>query len=331
LRQARLLRERCLAQQEQVERSLEELARQARELSDELAAVDDLIDSLTTLQSIAVLPAEPALDSEPALARPALREARLAARCLGGFELRLDGVPQDLGRSRKGRLALEYLLVAARGHRVGKEALAELLWPEARHGQALVSLHAAVYQLRRATAASQPALLEEPLIVYADDQYRLNPSYSLESDLDAVRAALAAARRHDAQGEIDLARSAYRRAVELAVGPLLPDEPYEDWAIEEREALQADLLVAYDRLLGLALADADYAELLGLASRALRLDPGHEAAHRALMLGLARVGRRIEALRAWRRCQRQLREELGVEPEPETRALGARLQRGEPV
>ena len=328
LRQARLLRQRCLAQQRQVVRSLEELERQARELGDELVALDGLIDQLSGAE-----PASAAAEAEPGLVTgaPKLREARLVARCLGGFELRLDGVPLDLGSSRRGRLALEYLLVAARGHRAGKEALAELLWPEARHGQALVSLHAAVYQLRRATAASQPALLEVPLIVYSGDQYRLNPSYPLESDLDAVRDALASARRHDAQRQTDLARAAYRRAIDLASGPLLPDEPYEDWVIDEREALQADLLVAHDRLLGLALAETDYAEVLDLAPRALRLDPGHEAAHRALMLALARVGRRAEALRAWRRCQRQLREELGVEPEAETRALGVRLQRGEPV
>jgi DNA-binding SARP family transcriptional activator len=54
------------------------------------------------------------------------------------------------------------------------------------------------------------------------------------------------------------------------------------------------------------------------ALRLLRLDRTQEVVHRTLIRLYTRQGRRAEALRQYQRCVSALRDELGIEPEPET-------------
>jgi len=62
-------------------------------------------------------------------------------------------------------------------------------------------------------------------------------------------------------------------------------------------------------------------EVIGLAWRVLENDPAHEDAYRLLMRAHATLGERSTALRLYARCVTVLREELGVEPLPETTAF----------
>ena len=55
-----------------------------------------------------------------------------------------------------------------------------------------------------------------------------------------------------------------------------------------------------------------------------------EDAHRGLIAALARLGRDAEALRSYEHCRRELREELGIDPSPETQALYERVLVGHP-
>jgi DNA-binding SARP family transcriptional activator len=61
--------------------------------------------------------------------------------------------------------------------------------------------------------------------------------------------------------------------------------------------------------------------VIGLAWRVLENDRAHEDAYRLLMRAHAALGERSSALRIYTRCVAVLREELGVEPLPETVAL----------
>jgi len=61
-------------------------------------------------------------------------------------------------------------------------------------------------------------------------------------------------------------------------------------------------------------------------SRLVAADDLREDAYRRLLSGLDVMGRHDEALRLYRKLVARLREELGVEPEPETRALAKRLK-----
>ena len=61
-----------------------------------------------------------------------------------------------------------------------------------------------------------------------------------------------------------------------------------------------------------------YEEAAKWTTAMLKENRCHEAAHRQLMQIYAVQGRRSEALQQYQRCKLMLREELGVQPLPET-------------
>ncbi len=85
-------------------------------------------------------------------------------------------------------------------------------------------------------------------------------------------------------------------------------------------------------------ADADAAERVGrfadalqAADRLLALDPLHEQAHRRLMRLHYLNGDRAAAIAAFERCERALKDELGVKPGAETQALLETVERAAPA
>src|SRR5207248_548548 len=63
--------------------------------------------------------------------------------------------------------------------------------------------------------------------------------------------------------------------------------------------------------------------------RHLALEPWWEAAHRQVMRLLAQRGQRAAALAQYQRCRQVLAEELQMEPDAETTALYAQIERGD--
>jgi DNA-binding SARP family transcriptional activator len=61
----------------------------------------------------------------------------------------------------------------------------------------------------------------------------------------------------------------------------------------------------------------------------VQVDEWDEAAHRQLVLALARSGQRGDALRHYDRLEARLASELGTEPSRETVELRDRLRRGD--
>lgn len=63
--------------------------------------------------------------------------------------------------------------------------------------------------------------------------------------------------------------------------------------------------------------------LLGVeaAKQAVAREPFRESAYRLLMDAYAAAGNRAEALWVYERCRKLLREELGSDPSPDTRAV----------
>ncbi len=111
------------------------------------------------------------------------------------------------------------------------------------------------------------------------------------------------------------------RAASLYQGDLLPEEANEPWTILERERLRTLHLTALARL-------AEVQIRFGLLDQAeetlrsiLRREPWREEAYRTLMRLLADLGRRSEAIRMYRECEKLLRDELDVTPSAETRML----------
>jgi predicted ATPase/DNA-binding SARP family transcriptional activator len=237
-------------------------------------------------------------------------DAGVRIRLLGGFEVTVDGRPvaADAWRLRKAKTLVK-LLALARGHRLHREALVAVLWPDRDGASATNNLHQALYVARRALAGTPEALCR-----LRDDVVLLSDGPMPWLDTDAFEAACR--RAHQTRNSED-----YRAAAELYRGDLLPEDRFEDWSDGPREALR-------ERHLGLlaeyadALSDrAEHTQAVDIASAVTSADPFHEGAHRTLMAALAASGRRYEALAVFDRLREALAAEYAAEPDPATRRL----------
>ncbi|MBE2197173.1 MAG: AAA family ATPase [Anaerolinea sp.] len=109
-------------------------------------------------------------------------------------------------------------------------------------------------------------------------------------------------------------------ALALYVGPLF-ETLYDDWIFFERERLQNDYIAALTQLMEQRRAAGAFAEASGYARRLLHLDPFREDTVRQLIAIHYEAGDRAGAIAEYQRFARSLRQEMGVDPMPETQAL----------
>ena len=244
------------------------------------------------------------------LARP-----RLVVRLFGALEI-VDGErvlgPRDLGGVRPKQL-LEILL-AARGHHVPVDRIAELVWDAQPPDDIAGSIQTFVSVLRRHLAADRDHARQ--LVVTEAEAYRVATD-TIDLDLDRFDELLEQSARQPTR----IARQSLERALSLVRGEALEDEPYALWAQDLRGSYQGRILGARLDATDAALAELDFAAALAHAEAAVALDRFSERAHRLSMLTLYAVGRQHEALARFRAYRALLDAELGLEPTAETRAL----------
>ncbi len=231
---------------------------------------------------------------------------------LGGVDLRgPDGLEARPVLAQPKRLALLLYLAAAlpRGfHR--KDTLLALFWPESSDGRARRALNKAVYYLRHA--------LDPSVLLSRGDEEVAVAEERLWCDAVAFERALDA-------GQPEEALALYRG--DFAPGFFVSHAPdFERWMDTERHRLRERAVEA-----ALGLAEREEASgRLELAERWARhasgLSPYDERAARRHVSLLDRGGDRAGALRAYEEFARRLRDDLEVEPSPETQALVATVR-----
>jgi DNA-binding SARP family transcriptional activator len=221
--------------------------------------------------------------------------------------------------SRQGRALFAYL-VLKRPHAVGREELAEAIWPgapPADHGTALTVL---VSKLR---AALGPGVLAGRGSVHLalPDGARVD----VETALAAVHRAESAA----VQGDWPRAWSAALCAQYVAARPLLPDHDDLPWVEHWRRRLEGVLESALEAYAAacLGLGGTELAGAERSARRLIEANPLRETGYRLLMQAHAARGNVAEALQVYERARTVLRDELGVPPGPAIADVHAQLLR----
>lgn len=246
----------------------------------------------------------------------------LRIRTLGAFLLwRGDQEVRDRDwRSSKARQLFQ-LLLTERGRMLPRERILDLLWPEMDLESAANNLRVTLNRLTKAIEPDRPEGVPPAFLSQQGDTYGFNTASRYTLDAADFDAAVTEGQRADQHGQRQPAITAFRRAAALYGGPYLPDSMYEDWTVVERERLALRFNDAALRLGALLLDEGLHHESIGLAWRVLENDHTHEDAYRLLIRAHASLGERSTALRLYTRCITVLREELGVEPLPETIAL----------
>lgn len=245
----------------------------------------------------------------------------LEIRCLGAFELRLRGkliTPDMFGR--REAITLLKILVIQGGRPVTRDALVELLWPEADPKSAANRFHVLVHALRRVI---EPAQQRGGWLLVRSElgRYSFNPTAPYRLDINEFRECARLGDQLSDEGDAVGATEAYESAVDLYRGDLLEEDPYADWCREPRAHLQEVCLTVLGKLAVGYLEQGATEESIGHHCHALKIDPLREGTHRGLMRALWTAGRRDEALRQYQTCRDILRRELSVDPMRDTEEL----------
>jgi DNA-binding SARP family transcriptional activator len=225
----------------------------------------------TLICSAAVTGAYPLLDHARQLleAEPAQSTHTVRLRCLGGFELEIDGKPVEWPPLRPRSRALLLLLAIHHGREVHRERLIDTLWPDAPTGAGTHRLHVAASTVRQCLAA----LGLDQAVQRQGDAYRLALPL-VWSDLAEFDKRL---RRAHRSGSL----SDWSSVLDLYAGELLPEVGPAEWVLPERERLR---LAAADAAVQVASLARD-AEALRAAHRAVELDPLRDSSW-SLLAGL---------------------------------------------
>ncbi len=262
-------------------------------------------------------------EAEAALERLVYRPSyRLHVRMLGAFSVwRGEEEIRDRDwRSIKARQLLQ-LLITERGRMLSRDQIMDTLWPGLEMDAAANNLRVTLSRLTKALEPERPEGAPSHYIIQHSDTYGFNTQSDHQFDIIDFADSVAHGRQAEhAQNPIE-AIAAYRQAVDLYGGVLLPDSLYEDWSVVERERLGLLFNEAALRLGSLLLEQNATHEAIGLAWRVLEYDQAQEEAYRLLMQAYAHLGERSTALRLYARCVSALQSELGVPPLPETVTL----------
>ncbi|MDQ6644198.1 MAG: AAA family ATPase, partial [Chloroflexota bacterium] len=268
------------------------------------------------------LQASPSIQLEP---------VALRIRTLGQFQLeRRSGQDwqsvEDAAWQHQRVRALLAHLVSSPGRKLGRELLMDVLWPDADIETASSRLDRTVYTLRQLIepAHSRPASsrmlrIERERLVLADQTQIWVDADEFESLLNLARSS------SDPGGSEKL----LEEAMALYGGDFLPEELSSDWIIARHEALQRNWMGLLLELADVRIERAAFITAIDPLDRLLAIDPANEAAVQRLIISLAQLDRRAEALRAYHRFATVLQHDYNIAPLSETRSLYEAVQQGD--
>jgi two-component SAPR family response regulator len=183
----------------------------------ERSEVREVVDSKETVERCAAGP-ERTPDDKSMLLRVSL---------LGCFEVAAGTrvIREDEWRLRKAA-SLVKLLALTPGHRLHRERLMDLFWPDLSPRSAANNFYQAMHVARRVLEQGDG----RRCLILQGERLSLCPDGALRVDVEAFEEAAAARRARDP--------ATYRAALELYTGDLLPGDLYEEWTEPRRGELR---------------------------------------------------------------------------------------------
>jgi predicted ATPase/DNA-binding SARP family transcriptional activator/DNA-binding CsgD family transcriptional regulator len=209
------------------------------------------------------------------------------------------------------------LLALAPGHRLHREQVMELLWPDLSRRNASNNLRQALHAARRTLdpAAGSRYLATE------DESLVLCPGGDLWVDVDAFEEAAATARRVRDP-------AAYRAALDLYAGELLPGDRYEEWAEARRQELRHTWLSLHVGLARVYEERGEYEKGIETLQRSVSEEPTNEQMHASLMRLYAFSEQQGEALAQYERLREALSGQLDAQVSANTELLREEIAGG---
>lgn len=243
-------------------------------------------------------------------------------RLLGGFSITVGSrnIESNRWRLKKARSLIK-LLTLAHGHRLHRERVIDTLWPHLDRKSAANNLHRTLHFARGALKDTPASSASSSYLRLQGDLILLCPDGTLWVDVEAFESAASTARRSREP-------AAYRAAIDLYTGDLLPEDLYEEWTQERREDLQRLYKALLVDLGELYEERGEYDKAIQTFRNVVAQEPTDEEAHAELISLYALSGRRLEAIRQYERLCKILFEELGMQPTGAVRRLYGEIRAG---
>lgn len=245
---------------------------------------------------------------------PPPASAGLRIRLLGPPAIEVDGRAVVVA-SRRATALVGYLALRE-GTQIPRTVLAELLWGERGEDQARASLRQALSELK---AALLPYGADAILATRDAVTWKSGSAWIDARTAEAAEAWEDTTALRDATGLF---------AGELMEGLTVGAASFEQWLAGERERFRLLGCRLSARLMDLEERAGRLEEALILGLKILTSDPLQEHVHRAVMRLYAAQGRHAAALAQYQRCRKELLDQLGVQPEPETTDLARAIRQG---
>jgi len=236
---------------------------------------------------------------------------------------RVDVAGRDVGgdwlHQRPGQL-LEYLVCAR--HRVAtSEQISEALWPGREQPWSTTSVRHQVHALREKLEPDRGSDTPSQFIVTQRGGYRLDPKRVwIDADEfdDKVRTGLTLF----VNGEGQAAMAPLQQALNLYQGDFLSDDPYAEWALEERDRLRELAGRELRAMLSQTRSSGDLDPAAEHARRLAEMEPFDLDVQREFLEICIERGRHSEAMRRYALIRRRVRREFGHDPDFNLADLG---------
>jgi len=239
----------------------------------------------------------------------------ISVQMLGSFNITVQEKDLKLRSSRS--LSLFKYLLLHHKQNTPREVLMDIFWPDATSETARNNLNVAIHNIRRALRS----VVFMPVIVFENGGYGLEPNLQVWVDIEEFERCVKAGNRFENRGQMASAIAKYEAAISLYQGDFLEENPYDEWAVLDRERLRIAYLETLDRLSQIYFSQNRYAICITTSKLILSRDRCREDAHSMLMRCYNRQGQDHLALRQYQACVEALRLELDVTPAPETTKL----------
>jgi DNA-binding SARP family transcriptional activator len=242
----------------------------------------------------------------------------LSVRMFGVLTISVDGnrISDDLGPT--GRLLSGYLFENIdQMHR--RERLVDMFWGHLDPERARPAFNTALWRLRKLLARERESEGGRNLRTFGSEIV-LERAPWLSVDTHCFVEAVGQWIKQQSALEIHSSVGRLEAAIRNYAGPFLDGEDA-DWILEERERLHSLYVRAEFELLRFYGHAECYEEAIAAARRILAVDAFRESVLRSLVLLFVLNGQRAKALRYYDQWRAGFRNELGIDPMPQTARL----------
>lgn len=240
----------------------------------------------------------------------------IAIRLFGGFEMTVNGETVDLTGMKPRARALLRLLAMRGGQPLHRDAIVDLLWPDADSQPGAHNLHVALSSLRQ-TLDTRIVREAWTFVVRDGDAYRLALPDDADWDIVAFDKDIAAGRRSRAAGDAGRAIVHLGLALDRYSGDLLPEDGAAEWVVEPRDQCRVAAADAAHSLAELLLERGDADASAKASAAGLRIDRYHDPLWRLQIIAREQAGDRVAANRA-RAGYERLLAEVGLDAASQT-------------